>query len=210
MVPVVTYVIIPEQQPLLLAVKHGLLAPDPISEKIAELLILPSFPAYIDRQDQYGNSALLSAVRGGSLNLVKLLLEAGANVNQVDTEGNTPIALAVLNNRHSISATLLKHGANLSFRDSKLNTLLHLAVEASRNNNGTISEITTTLLKNKEKLCINALNTNKETALMIARRKNHIKLCNKLVEYGANSDHLAIIKNYSQEDHYIGESLSSK
>jgi ankyrin repeat protein len=47
--------------------------------------------ALIDWQDLYGNSALHHAARGSKKNLIKLLLEHGANTSLKNEEGKTPL-----------------------------------------------------------------------------------------------------------------------
>jgi ankyrin repeat protein len=62
---------------------------------------------------QGGLTALLLAVREGHSNTVRVLLDAGADVNQVITaDGTTPLLLAAINGHYDIAASLLTRGAD--------------------------------------------------------------------------------------------------
>ncbi len=59
-----------------------------------------------------GLTALHFAVREGDLNTVKVLVDAGADVNQVSEFGWTPLLTATQNRYYQIGKFLLEHGAN--------------------------------------------------------------------------------------------------
>lgn len=51
----------------------------------------------LDAKDLHGNTALGLACKEGSLQIVKLLIKAGANVNIANRYSNTPIHIAAVN-----------------------------------------------------------------------------------------------------------------
>ncbi|HEY7339125.1 MAG TPA: ankyrin repeat domain-containing protein [Bryobacteraceae bacterium] len=62
--------------------------------------------------DGGGLTPLVFAVREGHMDCVKLLVEAGADVNQVTRYGWTPLLTATQNRHYLIGKYLLEHGAN--------------------------------------------------------------------------------------------------
>lgn len=83
-----------------------------------------------------GLTALLFAVREGSLDCVQLLVAKGADVNQTAVDGSGPLLVAVQNGRYDIARFLLEHGANPNQTNAKGWTPLYLAVK-NRNQEST-------------------------------------------------------------------------
>jgi len=63
-------------------------------------------------------TALHYAVRSGHLEIVRLLLENGANVNALEHEDWTPLYYAANNGHYRIAKLLLEHGADKSIKDN--------------------------------------------------------------------------------------------
>jgi len=74
-------------------------------------------------------TALMYASREGHLDAVRLLLDAGAEVNEVDMNDITPLMLAIGNNRLDVARHLIERGANIHQVDWYGRTPLWLAVE---------------------------------------------------------------------------------
>lgn len=72
---------------------------------------------------------LLYAAREGHLEVVKLLLGAGANIEKPDADGVTPLLMAVLNGRIAVARYLMEHGANVKAADWYGQTPLFAAVD---------------------------------------------------------------------------------
>ncbi|MBI4474371.1 MAG: ankyrin repeat domain-containing protein [Acidobacteria bacterium] len=72
---------------------------------------------------------LLYAARDGGLDAARILLDAGANVNQTDANGITPLLLATLNNQIGVARFLVDRGADINARDWYGRTPLWAAVE---------------------------------------------------------------------------------
>lgn len=73
------------------------------------------------------SAALHCAVFEQHHEIVRLLLESGANSNLVDNQGFVPIQLAASNDNAPICKLLFEHGADPLVKTSKGGTLLHLA-----------------------------------------------------------------------------------
>ena len=72
------------------------------------------------------------AVRANDLDSVKVLLAAGADVNQVSGYGWSPLLVATQNRYYRLGAYLLEHGANVNLANKGGWTPLYLATD-SRN-----------------------------------------------------------------------------
>lgn len=78
-----------------------------------------------------GETPLHKAVLGGNLDVVRLLLESGADANISDDTGRTPALLPVSgSDRYEIFRVLLEHGASFSLTDKNGNGIFHVASES--------------------------------------------------------------------------------
>lgn len=82
-----------------------------------------------------GFTALLFAVRAGSLNAVRALLDAGADVNTELSDGESALLLAAANAHWDVANLLLDRGANPNAAKAGWNAL-HQAVRTRRMNIG--------------------------------------------------------------------------
>ncbi|MEO8465949.1 MAG: ankyrin repeat domain-containing protein [Gammaproteobacteria bacterium] len=64
------------------------------------------------RERRYGDTALMWAAVAGYVDVVRLLIEAGADVRAVDDEGMTALQLARANGHTEVASALLAAGAN--------------------------------------------------------------------------------------------------
>jgi ankyrin repeat protein len=76
-----------------------------------------------------GMSPLLFAARDGHLEIARLLLDAGADVNQADVNRITPLLAAISNHQLPVAQLLLERGANPKSADQWGRTPLWAAVE---------------------------------------------------------------------------------
>jgi ankyrin repeat protein len=74
-------------------------------------------------------SALLYAARDGRLEIAKMLVAAGADVNQAEANKVSPLLMAISNNHVELAAFLLDHGADVNAADFWGRTPLWTAVE---------------------------------------------------------------------------------
>jgi ankyrin repeat protein len=75
-----------------------------------------------------GLTALLFATRQGSLETMRVLLTAGADIHQTSVDGSSPLLVAVQNGHYDIARFLLERGANPNQANAKGWTPLYLAV----------------------------------------------------------------------------------
>jgi ankyrin repeat protein len=76
-----------------------------------------------------GLTPLLFAVREGALDSVKVLVAAGAQVNQPSVEGSSPLLVAVQNGFYGVARFLIEQGADINLANAKGWTPLYLAVK---------------------------------------------------------------------------------
>ncbi len=76
-----------------------------------------------------GLTPLLYAARDGRLESARMLVAAGANVNQTDPNGITPLLMAITNNHMDVARFLIDHGAEINVSDWYGRTPLWAAVE---------------------------------------------------------------------------------
>ena len=76
-----------------------------------------------------GMTALLYAARDGRLEIVRMLLAAGAHVYGTDVNKISPLMMAITNNHIEVAGFLLEHGAEVNARDFWGRTPLWAAVE---------------------------------------------------------------------------------
>ena len=75
-------------------------------------------------------SPLLYAARDGRLESARILLAAGARLNDVDPNGITPLLMAIANNHMDMARFLIDQGADINVRDWYGRSPLWTAIEA--------------------------------------------------------------------------------
>jgi ankyrin repeat protein len=76
-----------------------------------------------------GMTPLLYAARDGRMDTVRMLLDAGANVNERDANDITPLLIAITNNHPDVARALIDRGADIKAVDWYGRTALWSAVE---------------------------------------------------------------------------------
>ncbi|KAL1988644.1 hypothetical protein VTN96DRAFT_8344 [Rasamsonia emersonii] len=93
---------------------------------VEPLKVILSAKPDLEIQDDDGDTALTVAVRNGSSEeVVRLLLEAGANVNHQTNSKGFPLRDAVVSNKVKTVRTVLEYRPDLSLRDRNGATALH-------------------------------------------------------------------------------------
>lgn len=83
----------------------------------------------IDVPDAFGRTPLYMACEKGYGEMVRLLIDRGANVNAQDREGSTPLRTAVFHNHDAIVELLLSANANPNLQHGDGSMPLHTAAE---------------------------------------------------------------------------------
>ena len=130
----------------------------------------------VDSKDPNGNTALVHASLLNQLNIVKYLLENGADVNAGSTV--TPLMAASYVGNKDIAAFLIRNKANVNIKGDKGLSALTLAATNGH------SEIVSLLLKNKAD--INAKSDEGVTALIAASAGGHITIVEELLKNKAD------------------------
>ncbi|MFA4828453.1 MAG: ankyrin repeat domain-containing protein [Thermodesulfovibrionales bacterium] len=85
----------------------------------------------------YSNTtALHAAIGGGNIEIVKLLMNHGANVNAKDKSGMTPLHIAATKGNHEAINLLLNSKADLDAEDNNGHTPFYVAVESRHKETG--------------------------------------------------------------------------
>ncbi len=173
---------------LQLACKEG-------KEKIVKLIIdiigkqsRDKLIAYINTPTNSGETPLVIAVKAGHVNIVKHLVENGAEVNQGDKECKiTPLHWAVKRGRLQVTELLLQQkDIDVKATDKLGWTPLHIAAGNSHLN------IVELLVKHKQ-IHLNATNKDGYTPLHLAAINGHLKVVDLLLSNGANINESFII-----------------
>ncbi|KAK3089349.1 hypothetical protein FSP39_002938 [Pinctada imbricata] len=148
--------------------------------------------------------------------VIKFLLDEGADINTVDTQLRTPLLLAACKGCWTSVRLLLDRGADISLNDSKNRNFLHLAIKYGlRLNNFGVESIKYGRYNTCKRLLdsplgssiINEIDEDGLSALHLAALNGHIKIINLLMEKGAsitrdyddNSPlHMAVINCYTK------------
>ena len=158
-------------------------------------------------------SALFVACEKGNLELVRLLIDNGANVNDVCVYGNTPLHVASEKANPQIVKYLIEHGAVLDTTNDRNESALHKACQMNmpKNvklllDNGANPDIPNSVgrtvlfstcysgyykiaeLLVKANADVNVRDLYNESALQIACKYNYTDIAKLLLENGANPD----------------------
>jgi YVTN family beta-propeller protein len=79
-----------------------------------------------DRQPSTGSTPLSDAAFRGHLEIVKLLLDRGANVNATNRDGNTPLIAAAFMCRTEVVRHLLDKGASVNHKNDRGETVIEI------------------------------------------------------------------------------------
>lgn len=114
----------------------------------------------------------------GYTNIVKLLLESGADTELQDSIGSTALMIASGKNNVEIVKLLLKHDVNVNKKDNYFNTALHYACRSGN------QHIIHLLLENNAEVNISGSMGTPLNIVTFYREKELVKL---LLQYGARS-----------------------
>lgn len=160
-------------------------------ESVENTRLLVVAGAQLEARNLYDETPLLTAVwhiTSNSRDIVKLLLEHGANADARFTTGESCIHKAVAQSDTLKLRILLERGANVEARDSKGDSVLHYAAARLMDENGDI--LTSLLAKHKDQgtlqNALEARNNNGCTALHVAASTANKSNVEILVRSGAS------------------------
>lgn len=142
-------------------------------DKVEDLL--NDDPAQINAADEYGFTALHGVAGEDQLEIARLLLEHGANVDARNDEGITPLHLAAYSEMVDL---LTEYGAELNARSNEGETPLHIQVSE-------VDSFDTVQRLLELGADVNLKNDFDETPLDIALSREDDELIELLREYGA-------------------------
>ena len=87
--------------------------------------LLDQSPEQVKESNEYGTTPLHEAAEKGNMEIVKLILDCGAEVDAKDKYLHTPLFKAVWFRHLEVVALLLKNGADIQIRDQNEHSLLH-------------------------------------------------------------------------------------
>jgi ankyrin repeat protein len=83
----------------------------------------------VNAKDYYNISALMYALRGDSLNIIRYLLFKGADVNATDFYGTSVLMYAILGGKKDVALDILPHIKNINHQDQNGYTALFYAAQ---------------------------------------------------------------------------------
>lgn len=83
------------------------------TEDVRTLKALLAHSVSVESENAHGETSIHVAARGGNLEITRLLIEMGANVNSINAYGDSPLQDAISSRHDKIVALLEKHGAIL-------------------------------------------------------------------------------------------------
>ncbi len=134
-------------------------------------------------QDVEGNTPLMYAARGNSLQIVTLLTKATQDINLKDKKGRSALALAVSRNKPEVVKFLIENGADVTTKDGDGNTLAYYLLETFSVKNPTAFEAKWELL-DKAGLKMNTLQAAGNSLLHLAAKENNLALLKRLKDFG--------------------------
>ncbi|XP_049941127.1 serine/threonine-protein phosphatase 6 regulatory ankyrin repeat subunit B-like [Schistocerca serialis cubense] len=104
------------------------------SQSIATLIRkYGSEKSILNARDHNGRTPLHYAVARGHFKIMKVLIDAGADVNAVDADGRTPIFMKYRGTYNEVPKLLIEAGADLTVRDKNGKSVLQVAFENCNN-----------------------------------------------------------------------------
>jgi ankyrin repeat protein len=97
--------------------------------------IVEQSPDLLEERDYAGNTPLNRAAAFGYTDIVRYLLEKGADIDSRNKHGETPLISTISsygNNREVVTRLLLEKGANMDIRNTDGKTAMAIATDRSR------------------------------------------------------------------------------
>lgn len=147
---------------------------------VEHLLTFPETNSVVDEPDDTAATPLILATLKGNINIVKWLLDKGADVNHKNQQGHSPLQYACSKGYKDIVEYLLSHGANINIQDNRGDTSIHRLVSLGR------TEILSMLLGHCVEPDLGLQNSEGNTALHIACEDDESTCALLLIEHKAS------------------------
>lgn len=136
----------------------------------------------IDSGDDTNATPLILAVLKGNVDIVKVLLDHGANINHQNNQGHSPLQYACSKGWSDVVGLLLERGSDVDIRDRRGDTSLHRLASLGR------LELLKLLLNRSPKPLLDVQNAEGNTAMHIACEDNEVSCALLLLDHGASVD----------------------
>ena len=133
---------------------------------------------FLNQANNVGQTPLISAAKQGNGPLVKILIDAGADVNAKDNTGNTSFTYAIREGSAEIARILIDAGADVNAKNNVGYTALLYAAM-----NGYTKIVQLLLDKGAD---VNATKTDGSTPLLYAAKNGYTKIVQLLLDKGAD------------------------
>ncbi len=147
-------------------------------ETVRRILVDDPGAVFARAQNEFRDQPIHFAARNGSVEIARMLLEAGADVDAGDSDNSTALGIAALFGHGEMAALLIEMGADVNHRDRKADCPLSFAV--SGRNEAIIQQ----LLDAEADLYYRS--TSGETLLHTACSRGVVGFVNHLLDHGAD------------------------
>ena len=141
-------------------------------------IVKKNLDLFVNAANEEGNTPLFYAIDANNIDVVKLLIENGANINQHNNGGHTSLHWASVKGHKRIVKYLVKRGIDINILNDKKNTSVLIASELGH------EDIVKFLVEHDAN--INLQDIDGDTPLLMAARTNHENIVKFLVEHGAD------------------------
>jgi ankyrin repeat protein len=155
------------------------------NELVQRLLEAPGVrEQFLNQANNVGQTPLISAAKQGNGPLVKILIDAGADVNAKDNVGNNALTYAAGINDEKMVEMLLEAGADVNAKNNSENTALLYAAKGGKATEQELTKMVDNLLDKGAD--VDAKNNVGYTALLYAAMNGYANMVEMLIESDAD------------------------
>jgi len=129
--------------------------------------------------EEGGDTPLIISCKKGNLNIVKLLVDNGADINKKNKYGDTPLTISCEKGNFDIIKYLVEKGADINLFNSTGTSPLNILCRKSSENSLKIMDYLIT----KNESCIDKIDKNYNTPLLMSCYFNNKKMIKYLIRY---------------------------